>query len=66
MISGEAFTAQASGTADFLEHFFSRVLANGNTPAGEFINEFGPEQSSNFSRFIRGDLALGVPVSGGR
>jgi len=66
MISDEAFTTQASGTADFLEHFFSRVLANGDTPAGEFINEFGPGQSSNFSRFILGDLALGVPVAGGR
>lgn len=49
-----------------LDHFFSRVLANGDTPTGEFINEFGSGQSSNFSRFILGELALGVPVAGGR
>ena len=41
-MSGEAFTTQASGKTDFLEHFFSRVLANGDTPTGEFINKLGP------------------------
>ena len=66
MISGEAFTTQASGTTHFLKNFINRILAHGNTPTSEFINKFGPGQSGNFSRFILGELALGVPVAGGR
>lgn len=66
MISGEALTTQGSGMTDFLQHFLDGVLANRDAATGQFVDEFGPGQIGDFSGFVLGDLALGVPVASRR